>query len=67
MKIFTEKQVVCPHCGHHTPVELDASDGDQEFYQDCVACCNSIHFQLIRDEEHNKLRLIVDADDEQIF
>ena len=37
---YTSKRIVCPHCGHHTRVELDASQGDQEFYEDCMACCN---------------------------
>lgn len=32
---YTSKRIVCPHCGHHTRVELDASQGDQEFYEDC--------------------------------
>jgi hypothetical protein len=67
MKDYAEAQISCPHCGHHTPVELDASNGDQEFYQDCVACCNAIHYRLVRDEEQNKLKLFIDADDEQIF
>jgi len=24
---YTSKRIVCPHCGHHTRVELDASQG----------------------------------------
>ena len=40
---YTSKRIVCPHCGHHTRVELDASQGIREFYEDCMACCNPIH------------------------
>ena len=46
---YISKRIVCPHCGHHTRVELDASQGDQEFYEDCMACCNPIHLRLDRD------------------
>lgn len=67
MKLYTETQVLCPHCGHHTPVGLDTAEDEVEFYQDCIACCNSIHFRLIRDHVRNKRQLLVDADDEQIF
>ncbi|BDA13748.1 CPXCG motif-containing cysteine-rich protein [Aeromonas caviae] len=64
---YTSKRIVCPHCGHHTRVELDASQGDQEFYEDCMACCNPIHLRLHRDEARDCLQLFVDADDEQLF
>ena len=64
---YTSKRIVCPHCGHHTRVELDASQGDQEFYEDCMACCNPIHLRLHRDEARDCLQLFVDADAEQLF
>ncbi|WP_026972399.1 CPXCG motif-containing cysteine-rich protein [Aliagarivorans marinus] len=67
MKDYLAKNIRCPNCGHHTSVELDASNGDQEFYEDCHVCCHSIHCRLERDELSDKLRLYVDADDEQIF
>ena len=67
MRDYTTKTIVCPHCGHHTPIELDASQGDQEFYEECMACCNPIHLRLHRDEQRDRLQLYVDADDEQIY
>ncbi len=67
MKDFLSQRIACPHCGHHIHLDLDASMGDQDYYEECSACCNSIHFRLLHDEQHNKLQLIVDADDEQIF
>ncbi|KUE79203.1 hypothetical protein ATO46_06805 [Aeromonas schubertii] len=67
MITYTSKRIVCPHCGHHTVVELDASQGDQDYYEDCMACCNAIHLRLHKDEERDRLQLFVDSDDEQIF
>jgi len=67
MKDYIIKTIVCPNCGYHTPVELDASAGDQDFYEDCMACCNPIHLHLHRDEANDRIQVFVDADDEQIF
>lgn len=67
MKEYSTRTIVCPHCGKFIEAEIDATNGDQDFYDECSACCNSIHFRLLHDEQHNKLQLIVDADDEQIF
>lgn len=47
MRNFTEKSVVCPHCGHGIRLTLDASNGSQEFYDDCPACCHAIHLNMM--------------------
>ncbi len=67
MRDFVNRSICCPHCGQYTSVDLDASNGDQDYYEDCRFCCNPIHFRLHRDEQRDKLQLFVDADDEQIF
>ena len=67
MKSLYQKRISCPHCGHHIFVSLDASNGDQDMYEDCAACCNPIHLNMHIDYAHNKLELHVDSDDEQIF
>jgi len=67
MKEFTEKTIVCPHCGHSVRIELDASNGSQEFYDDCPACCNTMHLNMMVDDLQDTIELTVDADDEQIF
>lgn len=64
---YAYKRIACPHCGHSTQVELDASLGDQEFFEDCLVCCNPIHLRLHRDELFDRLQLFVDADNEQLF
>ena len=46
MQKYTEKHVSCPHCGHGINITLDASNGSQDFYDDCPACCNAIHLDM---------------------
>ncbi len=60
MKNYTERQVKCPHCGHSISITLDASNGDQEFYDDCPACCHAIHLNMHVDELNDKLELYID-------
>ncbi|WPC72523.1 CPXCG motif-containing cysteine-rich protein [Vibrio porteresiae] len=67
MKKMIGRTIECPHCGHHVPVSFDTSLGSEEFYDDCPACCNPIHFNLNVDEQNNDVDIYVDADDEQYF
>ncbi|NAW56933.1 CPXCG motif-containing cysteine-rich protein, partial [Vibrio sp. V36_P2S2PM302] len=64
---YTERTVRCPHCGHSIGITLDASNGSQDFYDDCPACCNAIHLSMTVNEVTDSVDLYVDADDEQIF
>ncbi|MDR9827066.1 CPXCG motif-containing cysteine-rich protein [Vibrio sp. FNV 38] len=67
MRTYTERRVNCPHCDHSIGMTIDASNGSQEFYDDCPACCHAIHMSVVVDEVHNTIELYSDADDEQIF
>ncbi|MEI8598041.1 CPXCG motif-containing cysteine-rich protein [Vibrio sp. M60_M31a] len=60
MKNYTERHVKCPHCGHSIGITLDASNGDQEFYDDCPACCHAIHLNMHLDELNDKVELFID-------
>ena len=62
-----EQRIHCPHCGHHCRVTLDISGGDQDYYEDCPACCNAIHLNFHIDEYNHKIQLAIDSDDEQVF
>lgn len=62
-----QQRIECPHCGHHIFVTLDASSGDQDYYEECPACCRDIHLNMHIDEYHQKIQLAIDSDDEQIF
>ncbi len=67
MNMLSERYIQCPQCGHWIPITLDASNGDQEFYEECPACCNAIHINMQLNQIRDKLDITIDADDEQIF
>jgi hypothetical protein len=48
-------------------IELDYSDGDQDYYEDCANCCNTVHLNMHIDELVKKLDVTVSADDEQFY
>lgn len=62
-----EQRIECPHCGHHIHVSLDASAGDQDYYEECPACCMEMHLNLHIDEYYKKIQLAVASDNEQYF
>lgn len=62
-----QERILCPHCGHHLRVELDISEGDQNYYEECPACCKEIHLNMHIDEYRKKIELAIDSDDEQVF
>lgn len=66
-KKIREERIECPHCGHHIRVTIDVSNGDQDFYDECQACCREIHYKMHIDEYYQSIQLNIDSDDEQIF
>ena len=62
-----DKRISCPHCGHHMHLSLDASAGDQDYYEECPSCCRDIHLSMHIDEYRQKIQLAIDSDDEQVF
>ena len=67
MRDFFQRAVSCPHCGKETDLIIDSTQGDQDYYEDCTACCNPMHVVVTRNELADKVEVRVDADDEQIF
>ncbi|OUL56859.1 CPXCG motif-containing cysteine-rich protein [Pseudoalteromonas ulvae] len=67
MKDHKMQSISCPHCGHHVFVEIDTTCGDQDYFEDCSACCNPIHLNMHINDLHNTIELHVDSDDEQVF
>ena len=61
------KNIECPQCGHHYPLEVDPSNGSQSYYEECPACCAEFHIQMDVDEVNERVSVSVDGDDEQIF
>lgn len=64
---ITDQTITCPHCGHHTHIEIDVSNGDQNYYDECTNCCQELHLTTHVDEANHKLNVTVDADDEQFY
>lgn len=64
----TKHQIIeCPHCGHKMHIDLDYSNGDQDYFEDCTNCCNPIHLNLHINDLRQKLELNISSDDEQIY
>lgn len=40
--MIEETQVQCPYCGERIGLELDLSEGDSTYVQDCTVCCQPI-------------------------
>ncbi|GGI85408.1 CPXCG motif-containing cysteine-rich protein [Shewanella gelidii] len=64
---YQTRTIACPHCGHHQQVDIDATLGNQEYFDDCRICCNPIHMRLHIDEMNKKIELFIDSDDEQLY
>ena len=61
------RTVICPHCGPHTHLDLDVSNGDQDYYEECTNCCQEIHIKTHFDEVKRAIDIAFDADDEQFY
>lgn len=57
----------CPHCAHSMHLELDFSNGDQDFFDECPNCCHDIHIRLHQDDLHRNFDVNIVSDDEQIY
>lgn len=63
----SRQTIKCPHCGHHLHIMLDASNGDQDFFDECPNCCHDIHIKLHLDDLHRTLNVSIISDDEQVY
>lgn len=59
--------ISCPHCGHPMHLDLDFSQGDQDYYEDCSNCCSPIHLNTHINTIDKKLEVAVSSDDEQLY
>ena len=59
--------ISCPHCGHSMHLELDYSNGDQDYFEDCPNCGDTVHLNMHLDEVQHKLDVSVMSDDEQVY
>ncbi|MEI6757802.1 MAG: CPXCG motif-containing cysteine-rich protein [Chlorobium sp.] len=42
MNIIETISVQCPYCGEIMDLQIDCSEGDQEFMEDCPLCCKPV-------------------------
>ncbi|MDN3651230.1 CPXCG motif-containing cysteine-rich protein [Thalassotalea ponticola] len=64
---MSKKTIHCPHCAHPMHIELDTSQGDQNYYETCPNCCCEMHLNMHIDDYNQVIQLAIDADDEQVF
>ncbi len=62
-----QTDIICPHCGHPLHIELDVSNGDQDYYEDCANCCNPIHVKFHIDDQYKNVQVNISSDDDQIY
>ena len=48
-------------------IDLDYSNGDQDYFEDCANCCNPIHLNMHINAVSQTLELNVSTDDEQYY
>lgn len=59
--------VHCPFCGHQIHVSIDASEGDQDYQDECRACGNDIHLVVHVDHLVEKIVVRIKSDDENYY
>jgi hypothetical protein len=46
MDLIVEGEIVCPHCGEAFPLQIDTSQSEQSFIEDCTVCCRPIELTV---------------------
>ena len=59
-----ERWVACPYCGEAFVSIVDASAGNQSYYEDCEVCCRPILFQTEIDSDGNVLGITTLREDD---
>lgn len=59
-----ERSVLCPYCGESFISVVDASAGDQSYYEDCEVCCRPILFHTEIDSDGNLLTITTLREDD---
>ncbi|NTV91891.1 MAG: CPXCG motif-containing cysteine-rich protein [Chlorobiaceae bacterium] len=42
MNIIETVPIQCPYCGEVVEMQIDCSEGDQEYIEDCEVCCHPL-------------------------
>lgn len=58
------KHIYCPNCGEKQWIEIDCSIPEDNYYQDCEVCCQSMVIGMTASEDGELLSLTVKRQDE---
>ena len=47
---LVERKIECPFCAESITILLDASEGAQEYIEDCQVCCRPIQIDMQTDD-----------------
>jgi hypothetical protein len=46
MQLLVETEITCPHCGEVFPLQIDTSEREHSFIEDCSVCCRPINLAV---------------------
>ena len=46
------RQIYCPYCGESIDIIIDTSVWDQQYIEDCSACCRPIEIEVVVDSDN---------------
>jgi cysteine-rich CPXCG protein len=46
VELVVETEISCPHCGEVFPLQIDTSQSEQAFIEDCTVCCRPINLTV---------------------
>jgi len=46
MDLIVDAEITCPHCGESFPTQIDTSQSEQSFIEDCTVCCRPITLRI---------------------
>lgn len=59
-----ERWIDCPYCGENFSCLIDASAGNQTYFEDCEICCRSILLDITVDADGNIAGITVRREDD---
>ena len=48
-----DHSIMCPYCGEFIDIEIDCSEPDQSYIEDCSVCCRPINITTTIDFDEN--------------
>jgi len=56
--------VCCPYCGERFESNIDVSAGNEDYFEDCQACCRPVRFNTHISPNGELIRVEIRRDDE---